>query len=52
MKWLYKLVLAVLFFAPIGASAQGIDLSVEIEENTAELLGENTTLALKNKVDT
>ena len=51
MKWLYKLVLAVLFFAPIGASAQGIDLSVEIEENTAELLGENTTLALKNKVD-
>ncbi len=50
MKWLSKLALAVMLFAPVGAVAQSINMSVEIDENTAELLGENTALALKNKV--
>lgn len=50
MKWLCKLALAMMLFAPIGAMAQSVDMSVEIDDKTAELLGENATLALKNKV--
>lgn len=50
MKWIYKLALSLLLLAPVGAVAQSIDMAVEVDESTAELLGENTTLALKNKV--
>lgn len=51
MKLLYKLVLAAIFLAPISASAQGVDMAVQMDEKSAELLGENTTIALENKVN-
>lgn len=50
MKRLYKLALALLLAMPIGAYAQSIDMAVKMDDSTIELLGENTALALKNKV--
>ena len=50
MKWLHKLLLATVALIPVTVSAQSIDMAVRVDENTAELLGENTTLALENKV--
>lgn len=50
MKWLSKLAVAMLLFAPVSVGAQSVNMSVEIDENTAALLGDNTSLALKNKV--
>ncbi len=50
MKWLCKFVLTALVIIPVSISAQTIDMSVQIDDATTQLLGENTSIALKNKV--